>query len=129
MPKVTRHFPGFQIRRAREMRKLMTQAETLLWDHIRNKQLDGLSVRRQHPVGPYIADFVFVSVGLVIEVDGEVHTTDDQVAVDSERDRWMREHNFQVLRFTNAQVQSDIENVIRLLKLKLATLHSKAPSI
>ena len=59
---------------ARKLRKNLTPAETLLWEALRNKQLGGLRFRTQHPVGNFILDFYCPSCKLVVEVDGLVHT-------------------------------------------------------
>ncbi len=61
---------------AREMRKEATDAEKILWKSLAKDKL-GVSFRRQHPIGPFIADFFASSIGLVIEVDGGVHLPDD----------------------------------------------------
>jgi len=58
---------------ARKLRKNMTDAERLLWQHLRNRQLGGYKFRRQRPIGPYIVDFVCLEKKLVIEVDGGQH--------------------------------------------------------
>ena len=51
----------------------MTEAERILWAAIRNKQVDGLRFRSQHPVGPFIPDFYCPACRLGVEVDGSVH--------------------------------------------------------
>ena len=58
---------------ARALRKRMTDAERLLWRHLRNRQLGGCKLRRQYPVGTFIVDFICVEKNLVIEVDGGPH--------------------------------------------------------
>jgi very-short-patch-repair endonuclease len=55
--------------------------------------------RRQHPIGPYIVDFVCLERRLIVEVDGGHHTEDDQVAHDARRDRWLSAEGYRVLRF------------------------------
>jgi very-short-patch-repair endonuclease len=69
--------------RARELRKSSTPAEQLLWQALRNRNLGDHKFRRQHPIGPYIADFFCAEVGLVVEVDGGSHL--DQIAYDQDR--------------------------------------------
>ena len=59
--------------RARLLRENATQSESLLWQLLRRKQLCGLKFRRQHPIGPFFADFACVSRKLVIEIDGGYH--------------------------------------------------------
>jgi adenine-specific DNA-methyltransferase len=95
--------------RARELRKNPTQAESVLWKHLRYRQLDGHKFRRQVPIGPYIADFMSLENRLIIEVDGGHHP--DRAAYDSERTTWLQSQGFCVLRFWNNQVLQDIESV------------------
>jgi len=59
--------------RARELRREMTPAEAALWKLLRGRLLAGLKFRRQHPVGPFYADFACVERRVVVEVDGETH--------------------------------------------------------
>jgi very-short-patch-repair endonuclease len=59
--------------RARALRKQATDAERLLWKHLRSRQLDGHKFRRQTPVGPYVVDFLSLEDRLVIELDGGQH--------------------------------------------------------
>jgi len=58
---------------ARLLRRQQTDVEKILWNKLRNLQLDGIKFRRQHPVGKYIADFVSLDKKLVIEIDGSRH--------------------------------------------------------
>ena len=63
---------------ARALRKRMTDAERLLWRHLRNRELDGWKFRRQYPVGSFIVDFICVEKNLVIEVDGGPHAENEE---------------------------------------------------
>ena len=65
--------------RARELRKTMSVPERKLWRELRDRSAAGFRFRRQHPLGPYIADFVCLERRLVIEVDGGQHGEDDQI--------------------------------------------------
>ena len=102
---------------ARNLRKQMTEPEQQLWTVLRKRQLDGYRFRRQTPLGRYIADFVCLEARLVIELDGDYHN--DQQAYDHERDHWMRQQNFQVLRFWNHEVLHQKENVIQKIHCAL----------
>ena len=95
--------------KARELRKNATEAEQLLWQHIRRHQLGGYRFRRQQPLGKYIVDFFCFEKGLVIELDGGQHS--EHEAYDSERTAWLEAHGFCVLRLWNNQVLGDIEAV------------------
>ena len=89
----------------------MTVAEERLWRELRADQL-GVHFRRQHVIGMYIADFVSLKNLLVIEVDGEYHSTPEQQLLDMERTRFLQEKGFRVIRFTNREILTDIESVM-----------------
>ena len=77
----------------------MTDAESRLGFHLRRRrQLPGLRFRKQHPIGPYVADFACVEARLVVELDGSQHLDSPR---DPLRDAWLREQGFRVLRFWN----------------------------
>jgi len=100
---------------ARNLRKKQTNAEALLWEIIRNKQVSGLKFRRQHPIGNYIADFYCPEKSLVIELDGSIHGKEEQKKHDKERDAIMKQHNINVIRFSNDDVFEKIEEVIQTI--------------
>jgi very-short-patch-repair endonuclease len=98
--------------RARALRSRMTDAERKLWYALRDRRFAHLKFRRQVPVGPFIADFVCFESRLVIELDGGQHAESYR---DKRRDRWFATNGFQVLRFWNSEVLSNIEGVVTLL--------------
>ncbi|MES2938761.1 MAG: endonuclease domain-containing protein [Pseudomonadota bacterium] len=98
--------------RARSLRKTQTEAETLLWHHLRNRQILDLKFRRQHPIGPYFADFACVEIGLVIELDGGQHTEDAAMAYDQRREQVMAKAGFQALRFWDNDVLAQTDAVM-----------------
>jgi len=69
---------------ARENRKNQTDAESILWNHIRGKSL-GVIFLRQYIIGDYIADFACLEPKLVIEVDGGYHSEPRQAEDDTMR--------------------------------------------
>src|SRR5262249_48590726 len=87
--------------RARAMRKAMTKAEVVLWGRLREANQHGFKFRRQHPIGPYIADFVHVRGRLVIEIDGATHATVAERAHDHRRELFLRGRGWRIVRFTN----------------------------
>ena len=93
-------------------RKNPTNAETLLWQCIRDRQL-GLKFRRQHAIGDYIADFICLEISLIIEVDGEYHNSKEQQERDTIRTKYLNEQGFYVLRFTNNEVINQTEWVLK----------------
>ena len=74
--------------RARSLRRSLTDAEALLWRHLRSRQF-GVKFRRQHPFGPYVLDFYCHAVHLVVEVDGSQHETSQGKGRDEERTRFL----------------------------------------
>ncbi len=100
---------GANTRHARSLRREMTEAEHKLWNHLRRKQLSGYHFRRQHPVGPFIVDFICLESKLVIEVDGSQHGNQ---SIDSERDDMLKEFGVRVLRFWNNDVVQRIDDVL-----------------
>ena len=98
--------------RARQLRRTMTRAETLLWRHLKAHRLANLAFRRQAPIGNYIADFVAHSCKLIVEVDGESHDFAERVRHDERRDRWFASRGYHVLRFTNDDVMRNLEGVV-----------------
>jgi very-short-patch-repair endonuclease len=98
--------------RAKQLRRTMTRAETLLWRHLKAKRLAGPGFRRQVPIGNYIADFVSHSCKLVVEVDGESHDFEERIRHDERRDQWFASRGYRVLRFTNENVLKNLEGVV-----------------
>lgn len=97
---------------ARTLRKQMTDAELILWSQLRRETLPGLRFRRQHPIGPYIADFACVTERLVVEVDGGTHSSAEEVAYDHVRDAYLRRFGWHVFRVTNMDVYRNLNGVI-----------------
>ncbi|QDG51338.1 endonuclease domain-containing protein [Persicimonas caeni] len=92
------------LKRARTMRSNPTDAERLLWNRLRNKQLGGHKFRRQNVMAPYIVDFYCAAKKLVVEVDGDVHDEEGQQAKDETRDEFLeREYGVEVVRFGMCQ--------------------------
>ncbi|WP_313331188.1 endonuclease domain-containing protein [Comamonas sp.] len=106
---------GVRVQRARALRQSPTAAEQLLWRHLRNRQLAGAKFRRQHPLGPYILDFVCLEHGLVVEVDGGQHAQAPQQLHDQQRTAWLQQQGLQVLRFWNHEVLQQTNEVLAQL--------------
>lgn len=104
-------------RRANALRKQLTDAERRLWYHLRSRRLSGYKFRRQHPVGPYFADFACLEAGLIVEVDGGQHA--DQHDSDARRTAYLQSQGFKVLRFWNHEVLGDTEAVLQAILREL----------
>mgnify|MGYP006175933347 CR=1 FL=1 len=93
----------------------MTEAEKLLWYHLRAHRFYGLSVRRQAPVGPYIVDFLIPARRLILELDGGQHGPEQDAA----RDRWLAGQGFRVLRVWNSDVRGNLPGVMQMIAEEL----------
>jgi very-short-patch-repair endonuclease len=118
---------GRQRSRAKQLRRTMNRAETLLWRYIKAGHLNGLEFRRQTPIGAYIVDFVCHAAKLVIEVDGESHDFEARLRRDHIRDRWLATRGYAVLRFTNEDVLSALEGVITVIRESASARMRGAP--
>lgn len=116
--------------RARVLRRTMTRAETLLWRHLKAHRVEGLGVRRQTPIGPYIVDFVCHAARLIVELDGESHDFASRQRRDEVRDAWLKAQGFDVLRFTNAEVLGNLEGVVAMIRDQaMASMRRAPPSL
>jgi very-short-patch-repair endonuclease len=112
-------------RRARELRRDQTEAESLLWRAIRGEQLGGHKFRRQQTIGAYIVDFVSLDAKLVLELDGGQHA--DAVDYDAKRDAWLTSEGFHVLRFWNNDVMENLEGVLMNIAAALSPPPQPSP--
>ncbi len=103
-----------------EMRADMTTAEAALWGRLRNKQLNGLRFRAQHPVGRFVVDFYCASRKLVVEVDGGIHNGRGEQ--DSARSEHLEAYGYTIIRFTNEEVMSSLDAVIDTIREVSAAL-------
>ena len=105
-----------RIRFAKMLRNRSTDAERALWRRLRARQILGVKFRRQVPIGAYVVDFISYDARIVIELDGGQHAVSPQYQRDVERDRWLEEQGFLVLRFWNSDVLLNMDGVLlRLL--------------
>lgn len=96
---------------AKQLRRQMPRSEALLWSYIRKRALNGARFRRQHPIGPYIADFACVAAKLVVEVDGHTHWTPEQLEHDARRTKYFANRGWRVLRVTSGDVYDNLSGV------------------
>ena len=118
-----------RVPRARQLRRLMTDAERRLWWHLRALRIGGGHFRRQATIGPYFADFACHEAKLVIEVDGSGHMTSQAVASDETRTRYMETQGYRVIRFWNTDLLTNIDGVMTVIaqalpnKVEMAAPH------
>jgi very-short-patch-repair endonuclease len=109
---------------SRDLRNNMTDAEQLLWQRLRRKQILGLQFYRQKPILNFIVDFYCSAVNLIIECDGGQHYTEDGRSADQIRDQALSELGLTVLRFSNRQILTETDDVIELI---FQTAQSRIP--
>jgi very-short-patch-repair endonuclease len=110
--------------RARDLRKKETKAEKILWDRIRNRQINGLKFRRQHPIGYYIPDFFCYEKSLIIELEGKVHEELEQKEYDQVRKEVLKEWTYKIIFFKNEEIYNEIETVLEKIKVTAKSLKS-----
>ena len=108
---------------ARRLRRCMTDAETILWSRLRRGGLNGHRFRRQHPVGPYIADCACIEARLVVEVDGATHATPDEIAYDRRRTHFLQKRGWVVYRAANPDIYENLDGVLDGIEAHLPPLH------
>jgi len=101
---------------AKNMRKNPTKAEDILWQAIRNRKIDS-KFRRQHPIGPFIADFVCIEKKLIVEVDGPIHNS--QKEYDEDRTYILEDIGYRLIRFPNEKVINQLDKVTKKIKEEL----------
>ncbi len=106
--------------KARSLRQNMTKAEVILWMHLRKRALNGARFRRQHPIGPYIADFTCPSAKLIVEVDGATHSTPGELAYDTRRTKYLEQQGWTVIRVNNTDIYENMDGVWRAIGVQLA---------
>jgi len=105
------------VMRARQLRQDMSLPEVMLWQRLRQRP-NGLKFRRQHPVGPYVADFCCLSHKLIVEIDGFVHDTGDQAARDTIRTEFLEGTGFTVMRLAAQQVLADVVGTVEAILVR-----------
>jgi very-short-patch-repair endonuclease len=103
------------LQRSRDFRHPLTPPEAKVWKAERNRQL-GFKIRRQHPIGHFIADFYCAEARLAIEINGDTHAAPDQSTYDSARTAWSEERGYEVIRFHASEVGRDLARVVEAIR-------------
>ena len=111
---------------ARTLRSQSSDAENVLWRHLRARRLMGYKFRRQTVIEPYIVDFVCLEARLIIEADGGQHS--DQEAYDARRTAWLEGMGYRVMRFWNPEVLGELQSVLEQIQVALIEVPSPLPS-
>jgi very-short-patch-repair endonuclease len=105
-----------RVRQARDLRRNMTEAEKMLWQRIRNRQIENLKFRRQQVIEGFIADFYCEELKLAVEIDGGIHLEREKAATDRHRDEVFRVRGIRVLRVKNDAVLNNITEVLERIR-------------
>lgn len=100
-------------KRARELRKNLTDSEQRLWRLLKGHQVAGVKFRRQQPIGSFIVDFVCFERRLIVEVDGGQHA--ERASYDEQRTTWLQAQGYRVLRFWNNEVLTNTDAVAQTI--------------
>jgi very-short-patch-repair endonuclease len=107
--------------RRRSLRNNQTNAELILWNFLKGKQLTGLKFRRQFSFGFYIVDFYCIKNKIAIELDGDSHFTESAKAYDVQRTLYLTGLGVKILRFTNQEIYNNLENVLESINKSCET--------
>jgi len=116
---------GLIFRYASKLRQNETPAEKLLWEKIKDRQIEGEKFRRQHPLKKFALDFYCYRLRLGIELDGKQHLIPEIKFYDQDRSEILEEYGIYILRFTNQEVFNDMDRVIETIRLCILDLKSK----
>jgi very-short-patch-repair endonuclease len=113
--------------KAKSLRNNMTNSELKLWEKLKGKQMLGLRFRPQHPIDIFIADFYCHPIKLVIEIDGGIHKTTEQKEYDIGRTAELNYWGIEVIRFTNEEIENEIDQVITGIEKTCIKRQSELP--
>ncbi len=103
--------------RRRELRKLPTQAEKILWNELRGNKL-GVRFRREHSIDGYILDFYCFEARLILELDGPIH--DFNKEYDEVRDKFFKDLGYQTLRIKNEEITENLDATTKAIEETLS---------
>ena len=104
---------GHTQKRAGSMRRRSTEAERVLWQRLRARQINSRKWRRQQAIDQYVVDFLCYELRLIVEIDGDVHPFQERE--DVARQSYLEAQGFQVLRFTNDDVLTNLDGLLRVI--------------
>ena len=111
---------------ARALRKRSTDTERKLWHYLRDRQIEGCKFRRQHPIAPYIVDFICIEKRLIVEADGSQHA--EQATYDERRTAFLESQGLRVLRFWDNEILNNMNGVLETIRLSLLETPSPVPN-
>ena len=106
----------------RKLRQDIVKAEKIIWDKIRNRQIEDCKFRRQYSVDKFVIDFYCPILKLAIEIDGESHFKDGMAEYDRERQSYIESLGIKFIRFTNNDVYENLDGVLECIAMKVREL-------
>ena len=107
--------------KARYLRKIMTEQEKILWQHLRDEGM-GFKFRRQHPIDKFVIDFYCTKLKLAIELDGSPHTNEEGKEYDVLRTKFLEHEDIKILRFWNSEVENNISKVLEKIRKTISNI-------
>jgi very-short-patch-repair endonuclease len=104
---------------AKKLRANTTPHERILWRALKELPADGTHFRRQAPIGRYVVDFFCPARRLIIELDGGHHNDDETARRDRERQLWLEQEGYRVVRFWNSEISADLNAVLERIYVEL----------
>ena len=104
---------------AKKLRANTTPHERTLWRALKELPIEGTHFRRQAPIGRYVVDFFCPAKRLIIELDGGHHNDDETAKRDRERQAWLEQEGYRVIRFWNSDVTGDLNAVLERIYVEL----------
>jgi len=95
----------------------MTKEEKILWALLRDRRSRNIKFRRQVNIGPYIADFLCKELRIIIEVDGGIHNNQEQMEHDNDRDSFLGENGYKIIRITNEEIRNSLPLALERIHL------------
>jgi very-short-patch-repair endonuclease len=100
--------------------------ERLLWDHLRNRKLDGVKFRRQHPIDSFVLDFYAPELRLAVELDGDVHDIPARQAADTRRQKHLETMGISFVRVTNRELTLSPDDCLNRIRAAVRVLRDSA---
>jgi very-short-patch-repair endonuclease len=104
---------------AKRLRATTTPHERTLWRALKELPIEGTHFRRQAPIGPYVVDFFCPAAHLIIEIDGGHHNDDETATRDRERQLWLEQEGYRVVRFWNSEITDGLNAVLERIYVEL----------
>ncbi|MDB9316501.1 endonuclease domain-containing protein [Nodularia spumigena] len=116
-----------ELEKRRLLRQNITKAEKLIWDNIRDRQLENCKFRRQYSVDRFVIDFYSAELKLAIEIDGDSHFQNGAAEYDQARQEFMESVGIKFIRFTNNDVYGNLSGVLESIVQYIRDLRTSPP--